>query len=159
MLSVNRQLPGTSIQVCVNDIVVVDVTNDMEGSSTSIHWHGMTQKNTPFSEGVPFISQCPIPFGNSFRYSFEATDAGTHLYHSHAGLQKANGIYGAIVVRIPKVSELYDHDPKDFTLVVSDWMHHYAEQFLPGVPDRETLYKSVLINGRGNFYDVSLYDL
>jgi FtsP/CotA-like multicopper oxidase with cupredoxin domain len=50
-VSVNRQLPGPAIQVCQNDVVVVDVTNDMDGSATTIHWHGLTQKGTPFSDG------------------------------------------------------------------------------------------------------------
>ena len=155
LLTVNRQLPGTSIQVCVDDIVVVDVTNYMDGTSTTIHWHGMTMKGTPFSDGVPFITQCPAQFGNTFRYSFEAKDAGTHFYHSHSGLQRANGLFGSIIVRIPQESKLYDHDPQDFTVLISDWMHSYAEQFFPKLPDKQTLFSSILINGRGVHYDVS----
>lgn len=102
----------------------------MDGSSATIHWHGMTQKRTPYSDGVPFITQCPIHFGNKFRYTFEANDAGTNFYHGHCGLQKVNGLYGAIIVRLPKESNLYDHDLRDFKLVVSDWMHTYANFFL-----------------------------
>lgn len=127
LLTVNRQLPGEGLHVCVNDVVIVDVKNEMEGFSTAIHWHGVTQKGTPFSDGVPFLSQCPIHFSNSFRYVFEAKDPGTHFYHSHAGLQKANGVYGPIIVRTTLEERLYDHDPKDFTFIVSDWMHDFAE--------------------------------
>lgn len=117
----NRQLPGPAIQVCLNDIVVVDVANHIDGASTAIHWHGITQKGTPFSDGVPFLTQCPVNSGNTFRYSFVARNPGTHFYHSHSGLQKADGIYGALIARTPDdfgFNDLYDHD--DFILLISD---------------------------------------
>jgi Multicopper oxidase len=56
LITVNRQLPGPPIQVCKNDVIVVDVKNHMEGGGASIHWHGMTQKGTPFADGVPFLT-------------------------------------------------------------------------------------------------------
>jgi FtsP/CotA-like multicopper oxidase with cupredoxin domain len=121
LLTINRQLPSPPIQVCLKDIVVVDVTNHMDGSSTAIHWHGLRQKGSIFSDGVSFITQCPIQFGNTFRYTYEANDPGTNFYHSHSGLQKANGIYGALIIRIPEKSNLFDHDPPQFFLIVSDW--------------------------------------
>lgn len=121
LLTVNRQLPGPAIEVCKNDIIVVDVKNHLEGASTAIHWHGMTQKETPFADGVPFLTQCPIHSGNSFRYSFVANNPGTNFYHSHSGLQKADGIYGALIVRVPDDEgheNLFDKD--DFILIISD---------------------------------------
>lgn len=121
LVTVNRQLPGPPIQVCKNDIIVVDVENHMEGASAAIHWHGITQKGTPFADGVPFLTQCPINSGNSFRYSFVANNPGTHFYHSHSGLQKADGIYGPIIVRIPDeagYNNLYEVDK--FVLIISD---------------------------------------
>jgi Multicopper oxidase len=55
-LTINRQLPGPPIQVCFRDIVVVDVENHMDGTSTSIHWHGLRQFGSPFSDGVRLSS-------------------------------------------------------------------------------------------------------
>lgn len=156
-MSVNRQLPGPAIQVCQNDIIVVDVKNEMDGTATTIHWHGLLQKKTPFSDGVPFVTQCPIQFGSTFRYAFYARDAGTHLYHSHSGQHKANGIYGPIVVRtVEERSELYDFDPPDFLMLASDWMHVYAEQYFPGLTSRLSIFESLLINGHGRFLNVNL---
>jgi FtsP/CotA-like multicopper oxidase with cupredoxin domain len=156
-LSVNRQLPGPPIQVCKGDIVVVDVNNQMDGSGTTIHWHGLRQRGTPFSDGTPYVSQCPIDFGTTFRYTFYAEDLGTHFYHSHAGLHKSNGIYGAIVVRSTDDNDhLYDYDPPSNILVVSDWMHQYSEQYFPGLTSKLSLFKSILINGRGRFMNVSI---
>lgn len=47
-LAVNFQLPGPKIEVCRDDIIVVDLYNDAEGMSTSLHWHGLRQYGTPF---------------------------------------------------------------------------------------------------------------
>jgi FtsP/CotA-like multicopper oxidase with cupredoxin domain len=121
LITVNRQLPGPAVQVCKDDLVVVDVANHMDGASASIHWHGIVQKETPFADGVPFLTQYPINSGNSFRYAFFARNSGTQMYHSHSGLQKADGIYGPFIVRVPDDSgfnDLYDHD--NFTLLISD---------------------------------------
>ncbi|CRK86705.1 CLUMA_CG000538, isoform A [Clunio marinus] len=151
-LSVNRQLPGPPIYVCKDDIVVVDVNNQMDGTATTIHWHGLRQVGTPFSDGVPFITQCPIYYGTTFRYAFHARDPGTHLYPSHSGQHKANGIYGPIVVRTEKEdSPLYDFDPPDFIMLAADWMHVYAEQYFPGLTSKLSIFESLLINGRGRF--------
>lgn len=120
-MTVNRQLPGPTIQVCLNDIVVVDVENHMDGSSTGIHWHGVAQKGSPFADGVPFLTQCPINSGNSFRYSFMANNPGTQFYHSHSGLQKADGIYGPLIIKTTEdfgFNDLHDHD--HFILLISD---------------------------------------
>jgi FtsP/CotA-like multicopper oxidase with cupredoxin domain len=151
--AVNRQMPGPSVQVCHGDLVIVDVDNQMDGSATTIHWHGIRQHGTPFSDGVPFVSQCPITYGTIFRYAFYAEDLGTHFWHSHSGLQKANGIYGSLIVRgTNDKTDEYEHD--EFQMIIADWMHVYSEQFFPGVASELSLIKSVLINGRGRSFDV-----
>lgn len=67
ILTVNRMIPGPSIQVCENDRVVIDVENHMEGMELTIHWHGIWQRGTQYYDGVPFVTQCPIQQGNTFR--------------------------------------------------------------------------------------------
>lgn len=68
ILTANRMLPGPSIQVCENDKVVIDVENHMEGMEVTIHWHGIWQRGSQYYDGVPFVTQCPIQQGNTFRY-------------------------------------------------------------------------------------------
>lgn len=130
-MSINRKIPGPSIHVCKDDLIVVDVTNEMGGTSASIHWHGFHQRETPWMDGVPFITQCPIDFATTFRYSFRATEPGTQFYHSHSGHHKVNGVYGGIVVRRPMIEDSnirsYDKDVKDHLMVVSDWMEDLGE--------------------------------
>lgn len=158
--SINFKLPGPRIQVCKDDVIVVDLHNNVEGSSTSIHWHGMRQLGTQFMDGVPYLTQCPIPYGESFRYSFRAIDEGTHFYHSHAGHQKADGVYGPLIVRgVDKNNpnrHTYDHDLPEHTIFMADWMHANAADFEPGLVRRSTLSQSILINGHGRFRNVSL---
>ncbi|BES97114.1 Multicopper oxidase [Nesidiocoris tenuis] len=158
IIAVNRMLPGPSIQVCEGDKVVIDVHNMMQGLELTIHWHGIHQRGTQISDGVPFVTQCPIAEGNTFRYQWTA-NAGTHFWHAHTGLQKLDGVYGSIVVRQPPSldpnSHLYDYDLTTHVMLLSDWLHEDAQERFPGRlaanqgQDPETL----LINGKGQFED------
>lgn len=84
------------LQVCEGDKVVVDLHNQMEGLEVTIHWHGIHQRGSQYYDGVPFVTQCPIAAGNTFRYQWVAGNAGTHFYHAHTGefLVAYQPIYG-----------------------------------------------------------------
>ncbi|KAK5650033.1 hypothetical protein RI129_001062 [Pyrocoelia pectoralis] len=157
VLVINRQMPGPSIEVCLGDEIVVDVENDLLGESTTIHWHGYHHRDTPYMDGVPFVTQCPIQHGTTFRYNFMATQPGTHFWHSHTGFQRADGAYGAFIVRTIEEddphSSLYDYDLSSHTIVILDWgpgigtakfvAHHHSN----GDNKADTL----LVNGLGRF--------
>lgn len=68
ILVVNRQMPGPSLEVCQNDEVQVEVENALLEEGTSVHWHGHHQRGTPFMDGVPFVTQCPIYPKSTFTY-------------------------------------------------------------------------------------------
>lgn len=63
-LSINYQLPAPAIHVCKDDVIVVDLTNDADGTATSIHWHGMRQTlGTQYFDGTPYLTQvCKLKF-------------------------------------------------------------------------------------------------
>jgi FtsP/CotA-like multicopper oxidase with cupredoxin domain len=63
----------------------VEVVNQLK-VPTSIHWHGLVLPN--LMDGVPFVTQNPIPPGGSFRYDFPLKQSGTYWMHSHYGLQE-----------------------------------------------------------------------
>jgi hypothetical protein len=73
------------LQVCEGDVVVVDVMSHLRGLETALHWHGQLQRGSPYMDGVPMITQCPIQSETYFRYKFRASNPGTHFYHSHYG--------------------------------------------------------------------------
>ncbi|XP_066146897.1 uncharacterized protein [Euwallacea fornicatus] len=125
VVTVNRRIPGPSIEVCQNDLVVVDVENHLMSEGTSIHWHGQHMKTSPYMDGVPYVTQCPIPPRTTFRYTFPAVQAGTHFWHSHLGMQRVDGCYGPLIVRVPEEENphdpLYDYDLSEHTMVLIDW--------------------------------------
>ena len=69
----------------------------MYTNGTSIHWHGIRQNQTMDMDGVSGITQCPIAPGESFTYTFKATQYGTSWYHSHYSMQYADGLQGPLV--------------------------------------------------------------
>jgi FtsP/CotA-like multicopper oxidase with cupredoxin domain len=85
---INDQFPGPSIVVPLNSKVEITVHNHMLTSVTSLHWHGLIQKNTFYHDGVGHLTQCPIGPMESYTYKFKADNLGTHWYHSHSGKQK-----------------------------------------------------------------------
>lgn len=90
---------------------------------TSIHWHGIWQRNTNPFDGVPGVTQCPIAPGQTFTYRFRATQYGTSWYHSHFSLQLADGLYGPVVIHGPATAE-YDVDLGPVFL--TDWYRKSA---------------------------------
>ena len=96
--AINGRIPGPTLIVHENQTVVADVKNLLIDEGTSIHWHGMHQRNTPWMDGIGFITQCPISPGASFRYIFKAYPPGTFWYHSHSGAQRTDGMYGGLIV-------------------------------------------------------------
>ncbi|XP_076174595.1 uncharacterized protein LOC143150301 [Ptiloglossa arizonensis] len=155
ILVVNRQMPGPPIEVCQGDRVIVDVINLLHSESTTMHWHGQHHVKTPYMDGVPYVSQCPILPGSSFRYDYIATEAGTHFWHSHLGFQRGDGVFGPLIVRVPPSAnwhyDLYDAD--EHTIQILDWTRELGiEKFLNHYhADGNNKPPNVLINGFGRF--------
>lgn len=158
VIVINRMLPGPSIQVCENDEIVVNVFNNLRLSeSTSIHWHGMLQKGTPFMDGVAMITQCPISPHTKFQYVYKASNPGTHFWHSHSGLQRVDGAFGSLIIRQNKRDDIhfdkYDEDLFDHVIIINDWYDEtVATQFNLYVHHNKTANppNSILINGKGS---------
>lgn len=123
---INGHYPGPQVQVYEGEEVEITVVNNMGSEATTIHWHGISQKDSPWMDGTRGVSQAPILPGQNFTYTFIAEPAGTHYYHAHMdSVQTAKGIKGAFVVlKKPEVDPVqlnpdtaYD---EDLTVVVSD---------------------------------------
>ena len=150
---VNGQYPGPVLRGVVGDKVRITVHNLLPTETTSIHWHGIKQTGTPWSDGTPGITQCPIGPGESFVHEFELDLPGTLWWHSHSGLQKSS-LYGAIIV---------DGDQKEVgqyeerILLLNDWYHASQNVQLEGLTRPFEDFKwvgdpqSLLFNGQGQF--------
>ena len=101
------------------------------------------------------VTQCPVIAHSNFEYRFVAQEYGTHMWHAHSGLQRADGVFGSLVVRqYPKDNahiDKYDYDLPEHIMVLNDWIndtsiskfasHHHN--------DGDNKPSSILINGKG----------
>ncbi|XP_034940369.1 laccase-like [Chelonus insularis] len=142
----NKMLPGPSIQVCEGDKIHVTVINEFTSESTTIHWHGIHQVHSPFMDGVPFVTQCPVLPHNNFVYQFTASPAGTHLWHSHIGFQEADGLFGSLVVRKNNdpMKKYYDYDLAEHVMIIWHWYNVSTSFVLPTI-----LHKYGSVYGHG----------
>ncbi|HSK41093.1 MAG TPA: multicopper oxidase domain-containing protein, partial [Arenibaculum sp.] len=91
------RLPGPTLRVRQGSRFQVELVNEL-AEDTTVHWHGI---RLPIEmDGVPYLSQPPVPPGGRFLYDFVVPDAGTFWYHSHvnSGEQIGRGLSGALVV-------------------------------------------------------------
>lgn len=49
--------------------------------------------------------------------------AGTYFYHGHYGMQRAAGLYGSLIVTLPKGQNEPFHYDAEFNLLLSDLWH------------------------------------
>ncbi len=99
--SFNGACPGPELRVRQGDALDIRVLNALP-RSTTVHWHGIRLPNA--MDGVPNVTQEPIPVGGGFNYRFDLPDAGTYWYHPHQASfeQVPRGLYGVLVVEEDK---------------------------------------------------------
>jgi FtsP/CotA-like multicopper oxidase with cupredoxin domain len=78
-------------------------------------------------DGVPSVTQCPIAPGDSFTYTWRATQYGTSWWHSHFYVQAWDGVFGGIHINGPATAN-YDEDLGHIFL--NDWSHSTADVLL-----------------------------
>ncbi|KAL2258560.1 hypothetical protein VTK26DRAFT_8091 [Humicola hyalothermophila] len=160
VLLVNGAYPGPLVEANWGDTIVVKVHNNITcpEEGTAIHWHGFLQHETPWDDGTPGITQCPIPPGASYTYEFVASLYGTSWYHAHYSAQFAGGVVGPIVVYGPTQAK-YDVDLGP--IMLSDWYHKeyfdIIEEILSPNGSAAVLSDNNLINGKMHF-DCSTVD-
>lgn len=161
VLLVNGQFPGPLIEANFGDTIQVTVHNNVSTpeEGLALHWHGMLQKGTPWEDGVPAVTQCPIATGKSFTYRFVAQPYGTSWYHSHYSSQYAGGILGPMIIHGPHD---YKYDIDVGPIMLTDWNHEdyykLVEITMSNVTDSRAPVTAAnnLINGKNNFNCSSL---
>ncbi len=110
----------------------VEVVNQLP-VPTSIHWHGLVLPN--LMDGVPFVTQDPIPPGGSRRYNFPLQQSGSYWMHSHYGLQEQQLLSASMVIRSPKQSKVAD---AEFTVMLSDFSFTSPKDILKGLTGKKS---------------------
>ncbi|HSJ10217.1 MAG TPA: multicopper oxidase family protein [Longimicrobiales bacterium] len=97
MYGFNGQYPGPLIHVTQAATIVVEFRNETV-HETAVHWHGIRLDNR--FDGVPHVTQEPVPPGGTFRYVIHFPDAGIYWYHPHhrEDIQQDLGLYGNLMV-------------------------------------------------------------
>ncbi|KAH8199586.1 hypothetical protein TruAng_006236 [Truncatella angustata] len=169
VIYINGQFPGPDLVFDEGDDVEITVKNNMP-FNTTMHWHGLLMQGTPWSDGVPGLTQKPIEPGEDFIYRFKAEPAGTYWYHSHSRATLLDGMYGPLWIR-PKSDaatpyKLISSDKKELIaiekaardpelLTVSDWSNFTSWEYMNGmVASGLDIFcvDSILLNGKGESY-------
>ncbi|WP_331712957.1 multicopper oxidase family protein [Legionella waltersii] len=93
---------------------------------TVIHWHGLILPNN--QDGVPYVTQPPIPAKGSYHYRFKLVQAGTYWMHSHADLQEQRFLSAPFIINDPNehiadkevVMMIGDFSFKEPTVILKD---------------------------------------
>lgn len=98
MLGFNGQIPGPLVQVERATTIVIRFRNETD-IPTTVHWHGIRLDNR--FDGVPHVTQEPVPPGGEFDYTIHFPDAGLYWYHPHTreDVLQDLGLYGNLFVR------------------------------------------------------------
>lgn len=126
-IAVNGQIPMPTLIFTEGDIAEIYVHNELE-EGTSLHWHGLYLPNK--EDGVPFLTQMPIPPHTTHKYSFPIVQSGTHWYHSHSGLQEQIGMYGALILKKKDSDSTFRKGIDDLPavpVVLSEWTNYKPE--------------------------------
>ncbi|KAJ5970281.1 Multicopper oxidase type 2 [Penicillium vulpinum] len=113
VISTNGQFPGPPLRINQGDNVEFLVDNRCP-FNTTIHFHGIEQLGTPWSDGVPGVSQRSIRPNTSFLYRWTATEYGAYWYHAHHRGSLEDGLYGPIYITPAPTVE------KPFSLIATD---------------------------------------
>ncbi|XP_077248526.1 laccase-6-like [Tasmannia lanceolata] len=163
IVTVNGMLPGPVVYAQEDDRVIVKVTNETPYNAT-IHWHGVRQRLSCWSDGPAYLTQCPIQAGQTFTYEFTLVQQrGTLLWHAHVSWLRGT-VYGAIVI-YPKVGVPYPftYPHEEHILILGE--HWYKdvvklERNVLASGGAPPIADSYLINGHpGPLYNCSKNDV
>jgi FtsP/CotA-like multicopper oxidase with cupredoxin domain len=105
----------------------VEVVNQLK-VPTTLHWHGLLLP--ALMDGVPFLSQEPIPPNGTMAYTFPLVQTGTYWMHSHYGLQEQLLNAAPLIIESPEEKGKADQQE---VILLSDFSFKSPEQILNGL--------------------------
>ncbi|CCE85685.1 Piso0_005306 [Millerozyma farinosa CBS 7064] len=167
---INGTSPGPLIEADEGDWINVTVVNKLS-VATSIHFHGIMQRGTPFSDGVPGVTQLPVNSGEAYSYVFQVKGQyGFSWYHAHYRGYSSDGLYGPVYIRPKKerkrpyslitndstvLQTLYKLEKSPATLISNDHFKYTMDELMARMENygiEPMCLQSVLINGYGRIY-------
>ena len=101
------------------------------GEDVTIHWHGLRIPNA--QDGVPYLTQKPIPPGSQGDYAFTPPETGTFFFHTHCNTVEhfGRGLVGALIVEGDEVVA----SDAEVLLMMKDWRLGSDGNFRPFTTD------------------------
>jgi FtsP/CotA-like multicopper oxidase with cupredoxin domain len=159
---INDDFIGPTLEAQSGDTLSVEVINGLEDEGLAIHWHGLWMRGSNEYDGAVGMTQDPIPPGGNFTYQFSIADdqSGSFWYHAHNQEQRADGLFGALIIHPRANSAVAERYDEERILMINDWYHRSAASALawymrPNSMGMEPVPDSILINGIGT-YDCSM---
>ncbi|KIY43564.1 hypothetical protein FISHEDRAFT_52806 [Fistulina hepatica ATCC 64428] len=172
---INGAFPGEQFTLDENDDVQVFVVNNASTPFT-MHFHGIDQIGTPFSDGVPGVSQATIDPGGNFTYLWSALQYGFHHAHAHYRQYQDDGMMFPIYIRPSptrerpfeqiaalassesisvalEVDAMKAAEHESIPVMIMDWRHRTSDEILEiweEARDEPLCVDSILINGQGS---------
>ncbi|CAM2779951.1 Multicopper oxidase [Legionella steigerwaltii] len=111
------------------DAIVKNTTTN----PTVIHWHGLILPNS--EDGVPYVTQPPIPPGGTAHYRFKLRQSGTYWMHSHFDLQIQQLLAAPFIVDNPNKK----NKEHDVVLFLADFSYKKPEAILYQLKNKGTV--------------------
>lgn len=167
---INGEFPAKTLYIDQGDDVEVNVhANTSE--ATTVHFHGISQQGTPWSDGVPGVSQKLIQPGGNFTYRWTAYQHGLFQGHAHQKQQQDDGLVFPIFIRPSAdlerpfsqlaalaggsdadVADMMAAEANTHVFSIMDWRHRTSEEVnavWQSANVEPLCVDSVLINGQG----------
>ena len=165
---INGSFTGPPLHLSIGDHVEFLVRNYLR-EDTAVHFHGISQRNSPWADGVPGLTQKEIRPGASYVYKWQADEPGVYFYHAHERGQIMDGMYGAIIIDGPPgaarpfhlisrdaddLEAMYTAEQKIQPLLLSDWSQYSFDEFWEVESDANidyTCMDAIIVNGAVSF--------
>ncbi|XP_004507172.1 laccase-2-like isoform X1 [Cicer arietinum] len=121
IVTVNGKFPGPRVVAREGDRILIKVVNHVPNNIT-LHWHGVRQVRSGWSDGPSYITQCPIKRGQSYVYNFSIVgQRGTLFWHAHFSWLRAT-VYGPLIL-LPRHNESYPFlkPYKELPILFGEW--------------------------------------
>ncbi|MBL7480106.1 multicopper oxidase family protein [Legionella bononiensis] len=100
------------------------IVKNTSDKPTVIHWHGLIVPND--QDGVPYVTQPPVPAGGSYHYRFKLKQSGTYWMHSHYDLQEQKFLSAPFILLDPQEKKA----DKDVIFMIGDFSFKSPETIL-----------------------------
>lgn len=108
---------------------------------TVIHWHGLILPNR--DDGVPYVTQAPIPPGGQYHYDFKLVQSGTFWMHSHYQFQLQQLMSAPLIIRNPNSK---NNNEKNVLMFLTDFSFKSPQTIWKQLRDKMTMKGSQLKN-------------